>query len=37
VVSSRDGNLRVSPHLYNSEADIDRALAVLRDHKELLA
>ncbi|MGO1562880.1 MAG: aminotransferase class V-fold PLP-dependent enzyme [Actinomycetaceae bacterium] len=37
VVSSRDGNLRVSPHFYNSGADIDHALAVLRDHKELLA
>ena len=28
-VALRDGNLRVSPHLYNTEADVDRALEVL--------
>jgi cysteine desulfurase/selenocysteine lyase len=28
-VALRSGRLRVSPHLYNSEADIDRALEVL--------
>jgi cysteine desulfurase/selenocysteine lyase len=28
-VALRGGNLRVSPHLYNTEADIDRALEVL--------
>ena len=28
-VAFRRGNLRVSPHLYNTEADIDRALEVL--------
>ena len=28
-VAMRNGNLRVSPHLYNTEADIDRALDVL--------
>jgi selenocysteine lyase/cysteine desulfurase len=25
----RRGHLRVSPHLYNTEADVDRALEVL--------
>jgi len=29
IVSLRDGTLRVAPHLYNSERDIDRFLAVL--------
>ena len=28
-VALRRGQLRVSPHLYNTEADIDRALEVL--------
>jgi cysteine desulfurase / selenocysteine lyase len=28
-VALRDGNLRVSAHLYNTEADVDRALEVL--------
>ena len=28
-VALRRGQLRVSPHLYNAEADIDRALEVL--------
>lgn len=28
-VALRAGQLRVSPHLYNSDADIDRALAIL--------
>jgi cysteine desulfurase/selenocysteine lyase len=30
-VSLREGALRISPHLYNSERDIDRLLAVLDD------
>jgi cysteine desulfurase/selenocysteine lyase len=30
-VSLREGTLRISPHLYNSERDIDRLLAVLDD------
>jgi selenocysteine lyase/cysteine desulfurase len=30
-VSLREGSLRISPHLYNSERDIDRLLAVLDD------
>lgn len=29
----RDGNLRFSPHLYNTEADIDRALDVVVDRR----
>jgi len=37
VVSSRDDNLRVSPHFYNSHADIERVLEALRANKELLA
>ena len=28
-VSLREGALRISPHLYNSERDIDRLLSVL--------
>jgi selenocysteine lyase/cysteine desulfurase len=29
VVSLREGNIRVSPHLYNTERDIDRLVAVV--------
>ena len=29
IVSLREGSLRVSPHLYNTERDIDRLLAVI--------
>ncbi|QRP50495.1 aminotransferase class V-fold PLP-dependent enzyme [Amycolatopsis sp. FDAARGOS 1241] len=36
VVSSRGGNLRVSPHCYNTDGDIDRLLAALHTHKDLL-
>ena len=32
IVSLRQGNIRVSPHLYNTEDDIDRLLAVARGH-----
>ena len=31
-VAFRRGRLRVSPHLYNTEADLDRALEVLDGH-----
>lgn len=36
VTSSRDGNLRVSPHCYNNDADVDALLAALRTHRDLL-
>jgi len=29
IVSLREGNIRVSPHLYNAERDIDRLIAVI--------
>jgi selenocysteine lyase/cysteine desulfurase len=37
VTSERDGNLRISPHAYNTEEDIDAVLASLARHRELLA
>jgi selenocysteine lyase/cysteine desulfurase len=37
VTSSRDGNLRVSAHCYNSAEDIDAVLAALARHRVLLA
>jgi selenocysteine lyase/cysteine desulfurase len=37
VTSSRDGNLRVSAHSYNSTADVDALLAALARHRDLLA
>ena len=29
IVSLREGNIRVSPHLYNTERDIDRLISVV--------
>jgi selenocysteine lyase/cysteine desulfurase len=37
VTSERDSNLRVSPHAYNTEEDIDTVLAGLARHRGLLA
>jgi selenocysteine lyase/cysteine desulfurase len=36
VTSSRDGSVRVSPHSYNTEEDIDAVLSSLTRHRELL-
>jgi selenocysteine lyase/cysteine desulfurase len=36
ITSSRDNNLRLSPHLYNNQQDVDRLMDVLTKHKELL-
>lgn len=35
-VSCRDGNLRISLHLYNNTADIDACLAAIATHRTLL-
>jgi selenocysteine lyase/cysteine desulfurase len=37
VTSSRDGNLRLSAHCYNSADDVDEVLVALRRHRKLLA
>jgi cysteine desulfurase/selenocysteine lyase len=34
ILTVRRGMLRFSPHLYNNEADIDRILDLVRDHRE---
>jgi selenocysteine lyase/cysteine desulfurase len=36
ITSSRDNNLRISPHIYNNLADVDRLLDCLTKNKELL-
>jgi selenocysteine lyase/cysteine desulfurase len=37
IVSSRDGNVRISPHLYNNDSDVNAVLASLQKHRHLLA
>lgn len=37
VTSSRDGNLRISPHFYNTEEDMARVVTALARHRDLLA
>jgi selenocysteine lyase/cysteine desulfurase len=36
ITSSRDNNLRISPHVYNNLADVSRLMDCLTKHKELL-
>jgi len=36
VTSSRDDNLRLSPHIYNNLSDVDKLMDCLTQHKELL-
>ena len=37
IASSRDGNLRLSAHCYNSAEDVEAVLAALAQHRDLLA
>jgi selenocysteine lyase/cysteine desulfurase len=36
ITSSRDGNLRVSPHFYNTSEDVERLFAALDTERDLL-
>jgi selenocysteine lyase/cysteine desulfurase len=36
VTSSRAGNVRISPHCYNTAEDIEQLLVALRTHRALL-
>ena len=36
IVSSRDHNLRISPHVYNNQADVNHLIDGLTKHKQLL-
>ena len=37
VVSSRDGNIRISPHFYNNSQDVELALASMAKNRHLLS
>jgi len=37
IVSSRDGNLRISPHFYNNSTDVVAVLGSLEKNKHVLA
>jgi selenocysteine lyase/cysteine desulfurase len=37
ITSSRENNLRVSPHFYNNHTDVEQVLEALRANKELMA
>jgi selenocysteine lyase/cysteine desulfurase len=36
IVSSRDDNLRISPHIYNNLSDVNKLMDCLTKHRELL-
>lgn len=36
ITSSRDGNIRLSPHFYNNEDDVDCVMTALGQHRSLL-
>ena len=36
VTSSRDGNIRISPHFYNNHEDVEKVLAAFAKHKVFL-
>jgi len=36
ITSSRDDNLRISPHIYNNQADVSRLMDCLSKNRELL-
>ena len=36
VTSSRDGNIRISPHFYNNREDVEKVVAAFAKHKSFL-